>query len=246
MWRSRVAVVALVSCVCSAVVAAQTPPITNMDAAAAAMRSGTAAPPAAAVDYVLAHMRAARADMLLTASLAALQLKRVEDAGFLFYAGQLRSRMDQQRFPPEGKGGSSPAVAIGALQAVIGAEVNAAVMSDAQVLSRTLDRIEAWDVTTVDGYEPGWKYTNALPAGEAAKVSQSVKAEYLQTGRNVATLLGIPEYVAARREFDEAGEGDLSTDAKLDASLDRQKKALARMCAIEKKMNIVLMCRDAK
>jgi hypothetical protein len=245
MWHIRVAIVALVSCVCNVVVGAQTRPVTSIDAAAAALETGSAAP-VAAVDYVLAHMSAARADVLLTASLAALQLNRVEDAGFLFYAGQLRSRIDQQRFPPEGEGGSSPAVAIGALQAMLGAEVNAAVMRDTKVLARTLDRIQAWDVATVDGYDPGWAYTKALPAGAAAKVSQSVKAEYLRDGRNVLSLLGVPEYVAAQREFEEAGEGDLSTNAKLTASLDRQEKALERMCAIEKKMNIVLMCGTAK
>jgi hypothetical protein len=245
MWHTRIAVVALVSCVCSGVVGAQTRPVTSIDGAVAALGSGNAAP-VEAVDYVLAHMSAARADVLLTASLAALQLKRVEDAGFLFYAGQLRSRMDQQRFPPKGEGGSSPAVAIGALQAVLGAEVNAAVMRDTKVLARTLDRIEAWDVATVDGYDPGWEYTKALPAGAAAKVSQSVKAEYLRNGRNVLSLLGVPEYVAAQRELEEAGEGDLSTQAKLTASLDRQEKALERMCAIEKKMNIILMCGSAK
>jgi len=246
MWHTRMAVLALVSCVWSVVVGAQTQPLTSMDAAVAAMQSGSAAPVAGAVDYVLAHVRAARADVLLRASLAALQLKRVEDAGFLFYAGQLRSRMDQQRFPPEGEGGSSPAVAIGALQTVVGEEVNAAVMGDTKMLARTLDRIETWDVTTVDAYDPGWAYTKALPAGEAAKVSQSVKAEYLRTGRGVLTLLGIPEYVAARREFEEAGEGDLSSQAKLNASLERQEKALARLCAIEKKMNVILMCGTAQ
>ena len=87
------------------------------------------------------------------------------------------------------------------------AKVNAALMSDTNVLARTLDRIEAWDVTTVDGYDPGWAYTKALPAGEAAKVSKEAKAEYLHSGGHVPSLLGIPEYVAARRELEEAGEG---------------------------------------
>src|SRR5262245_44249996 len=64
-----------------------------------------------AVDFVLAHLAAAPASVMYVASARGLELGRLEDAGFLYYAAQLRARFDLKRFPPVDKGGDSPGVA---------------------------------------------------------------------------------------------------------------------------------------
>ena len=45
---------------------------------------------------------------------------RIEDAGFLFYAGQFRAAVDMEVFDPVGVGGNSPAALLGSLTATLG------------------------------------------------------------------------------------------------------------------------------
>lgn len=217
--------------------------ITSMDAAIKVLESGPRDRAGEALDYVSGNLDRARADVLLMASMAALSLKRLEDAGFLFYAGQLRTRVDQQRFPAVGKGGSDPAVAIGALMQIIGAEINPAIMRDPATFAAVLDRLEKWNADTAPGYDPGWTYANAPSAAEAAKIIETVRAEYLRGGRGALSLVKVPEYLAALRESEDAMEGDLSDETKLKAALERHEKALARMCEIERKMKVEGVCR---
>jgi hypothetical protein len=244
MWQSRTAMIVVVSAICGATLLAQPrSPLTSMTAALAELESDTGSRAGEALDYVLAHLDMASAEVLLTASIGALQLKRIEDAGFLFYAGQLRSRVDQQRFPPVGKGGDSPAVAIGALQQIIGAEINPAIMREPATFAAVLNRLEAWDTNTARGYDPGWAFAKASSAAEARKVTDTVKAEYLRGGKDVLALITIPEYLSALRESQDAGQGDLTDETKVKAALERQRKALERLCEIEKKMKIAGLCR---
>lgn len=60
--------------------------------------------------------------------------------------------------------------------------------------------------------------------------------------RHALRLIKIPEYLAALRESEDASEGDLTDETKLKAALERHRKAMDRMCAIEKKMKIELLC----
>jgi hypothetical protein len=52
---------------------------------------------------------------MYVATARSLDLGRLEDAGFLYYAAQLRARFDLKRFPPVDKGGDSPGVALAAV-----------------------------------------------------------------------------------------------------------------------------------
>jgi hypothetical protein len=115
-------------------------------------------------------------------------------------------------------------------------------MRDPKTLAAVLDRVEAWDVSVGRGYDPGWTYAKALPATEADTASKTVKDQYLRDGRAVVSLLNIPEYLAALRESEDASAGDLSDEQKLKAALERHRRAQERMCAIETKMKVALMC----
>jgi len=243
MGHVRTAAIVLVSAIFGvSLPAQQSPPITSMGAVTAALDAGTADRAAEALDYVLRNLNMANAEVLLTVSMAAAEVNRLEDAGFFFYAGQLRSRVDQQRFPPVGKGGNSPAVAIGALLQMIGAGINPAIMREPKLFAAVLDRLEAWDADTARGYDPGWEYAKALSPAEAKNVSDAVKAEYLRGGRGVQSLVNIPEYVAALRDAQDATQGDLSDETKVKAALERQRTAQERMCEIEKKMKVEGLC----
>ena len=108
-----------------------------------------------AADYVLAHATTTSAIHLLEAGLAEFRLGRLEDAAFLFFAGKLRGRIDQECFPPVGEGGDSPGVALGALGFQIGAAVNPAIMREPSSYKAVIERLHAWDPELAPGYDPG-------------------------------------------------------------------------------------------
>src|SRR5258708_18495485 len=91
---------------------------------------GTPAEQQRAFEFVLAHPGATSSVYLLLAASRGLELGHLEDAGFLFYAAQLRSRFDLKVFPPVGTGGDSPGVALAALNQEIGTAVNPALMRE--------------------------------------------------------------------------------------------------------------------
>ena len=110
-----------------------------------------------AVDFVLAHTTGAPAALLYVAAARSLDLGRLEDAGFLYYAGQLRTRLDLKRFPPVDEGGDSPGVALAALSQQVGSVVNPAVMREPRVFKAVIDKVRAFDLETAPGYDPGWE-----------------------------------------------------------------------------------------
>ena len=83
-WSIKVAAIVLTSFICGGALAAQQrPPFTSLGAAVAELETGGAERGPEALEYVLANLNLARADVLLTVAMGALQLKRTEDAGFL-------------------------------------------------------------------------------------------------------------------------------------------------------------------
>ena len=150
-----------------------------------------------AVDFVLAHTAGAQAAPLYVAAIRSLELGRLEDAGFLYYTAQLRTRLDLKRFPPIHEGGDSPGVALAALSQQVGSVVNPAVMREPRVFKAVIDKVRAFDLETAPGYDPGWEFAGAPPPAEARALSASVKQEYLKPAEGLVTLLNTPEYFEA-------------------------------------------------
>lgn len=178
-------------------------PASDMDRALAQLQ-GTPREQKQAIDFVLAHPADTQAATLYVAAARSLELGRLEDAGFLYYAGQLRTRFDLKRFPPVGQGGDSPGVALGALSQQVGSVVNPAVMREPRVFKAVIDKVRALDLETPPGYDPGWEFAGTPAPAEARALSASVKQEYLKPAEGLVTLLNTPEYFDAWKVVQDA------------------------------------------
>jgi len=178
-------------------------PASDMDRAMVQLQ-GTPAEQKTAVDHVLTHATAAPAPLMYLAAARSLDLGRLGDAGFLYYAAQLRARFDLKRFPPVDKGGDSPAVALSALSYQVGSAVNPAVMREPVVFKTVIEKVRAWDVTPPPGYDPGWTYATPSPPADARALAASVKADYLRPAEGLVTLLNTPEYFTAWKTVQDA------------------------------------------
>ncbi len=149
-----------------------------------------------AVRLVLENSAQADAATMFIASLNANSLGQLEDAGFLFYAAQMRAVFDMKRF----KGGNTPGgvgAAFGALRNQIGEVINPAIVRNPKVYAKIVERLENWDMTTPKDYKPGWDTQGQVPGVEKAAVVREIKEGPLKGMRPMAKLLQDPEYFAA-------------------------------------------------
>lgn len=152
-----------------------------------------------AVNTVLANTEKADAATLFIASLNANGLGLLEDAGFLFYAAQMRAAFDTQRFEG-GDIAGGPAAAFGALRHQIGEIINPAIVRDPNAYSAIVERLEQWDLTTTEDYKPGWESGGKrVSEAEETAMIKKIKEGPLKGMRPLAKLLQYPEYFSAFR-----------------------------------------------
>ncbi len=150
------------------------------------------------IDKIIDASENLPAAALFTAAAGAMQEKRIEDGGFLFYAGQIRRRTDQIYFPAEGKGGNSPQVLFGALNQVIGQAINPQVMENPAVFERIYGRLKDWRPNVGEDYKPEYSFAERKTEDEAARAAvEKGRAEFLEIMRGNVLLLKDPEYFAA-------------------------------------------------
>ncbi len=166
------------------------------------LSSGSPEERRAALSTVLAQTGSAPALLLFAASARALEEKRLDDAGFLFYAAQIRARVDQDRFPPRDR--SSATDDLAAVGQQVGAAVTPALVREPAAFRKVVERLRDWDAQTVAGYEPGWPHGPAAAGTDASAYAAGVKDEYLAPAEDLATLLDDAEYAAAFRTVQDA------------------------------------------
>lgn len=209
----------------------------DMDKALAQLES--AASPADATPpmlYILAHSQEAPAMHLFVASAVAMSVERIEDAAFLFYAGQMRTRYDLAGFPPKGTGGDSPGVALGAISHQLGAEVNPAIMRRPAAFAKVVTRVQAWIPATPAGYMPGWEYTSVQEAAAKRQLDEH-RASFSKQFGAMATLLNDPQYFAAFKvlqDFNFATYEQMQEPKRV----KEKKAAEQKMLSIEKQRDI--------
>jgi len=206
-----------------------------LDKALAGLQAAKSATEAAPhLEYVLAHAQEAPAPHMFIASAAALSSNRLQDAGYLFYAAQLRGRYDMARFPPKGKGADSPAAILGALSQQIGTVVNPAVMREPKTFADVVNRVAKWTPITAGGYSPTWEYTAADPVA-GKKVFDTQRAAFIKQVGGLSTLLNDPQYFAA---FKVLQDYNMSEKKPGPAQEKAKTAAIDTMSAIEKKRDI--------
>jgi hypothetical protein len=109
--------------------------------------TGTPAALNAVLDAMAADSSLVGPMQLFLASSTALRLVRVEDAGFFFYAAQVRAAFDFERFDVSARAdGNNAATYLGFLRETIGEQVNPAIMREPAKFAAVVTRLERWEV----------------------------------------------------------------------------------------------------
>jgi hypothetical protein len=233
---TRSAIVALFVLTALPLFAAERKP-SEMDKALA--RIEAAAKPADATApmlFIMAHAQEAPALPLFLSSVVALADDRLEDAAFLFYAGQMRTRYDLTRFPPKASGGDSPGVALGALSQQLGAEINPTIMREPASFAKVVARVETWAPAIPADYDPGWEYT-AVQDVDAKRQFTENRAAFVKQFGGLSTLLNDPEYFAAFTAIQEYNFSPYEEQQNPER-MKEKKAAEEKMLAIETKKGI--------
>lgn len=127
----------------------------------------------------------------------AYEQNRIEDSGFLFYAGRFRANFDMACFPPTGRGGDDPGVAIAAISETLGSVINPAVTGDPRVLAKVLERLKHWAPKVPKDYQPGYAFSIRKSEKEAYNATQANRSSFFSHMEDFNALLNDPEYLAA-------------------------------------------------
>ncbi|NQT14590.1 MAG: hypothetical protein HQ582_17670 [Planctomycetes bacterium] len=134
--------------------------------------------------------------LLFHAALVAFADKRLEDSGFLFYAGQLRAGFDRACFPPKGTGGSSPFLAYAVVRSMFGSAINPAVTAEPKTFERSLARLEDWTPKAPKDYHPGYEFTERRSEEDVHEAVKAARTEFMAGMSGLAVLLNDMEYFA--------------------------------------------------
>jgi hypothetical protein len=146
------------------------------------------------IDDVLEKSDSSTSTEMFLAAAAAYQAKRYEDAGFLFYTAQIRSRTDLNTFRPRKTGSGNPVVLISALNVKLGEVINPALMRQPDIFANVIARIEDWQPSYDDSYTPGWKFSERKAVKKSAALADKTKQSFLQSMQPLSKLLLDPEY----------------------------------------------------
>jgi TonB family protein len=199
--------------------------------------TGTEAALARVIDAMAADSSLVGPMQLFLASNTALRLGRVEDAAFFFYAAQIRTAFDVERFdvPPRADGNNA-ATYLGFLRHTIGEQVNPAIMRDPAAFAAVVGRLERWEpVPSPQAYYP--EFPNAapkLPRAQWVASGAAIKERFLtEFGRRTRTLLADREFFAA---FIAVQTISLGTAPPAPGDDARLAQALERMAAAESRL----------
>lgn len=177
---------------------------------------------------VLARTDTAETTALLLAANSALKLKRIDDAGFLYNAAQVRHTQDLARFPP--LDAERPWLQrIDALRVDTGKQVSSALLDTPKAYGRVAKRLASWRCETRQDYLPAWRSRHQRAAGDCQALSRE-RASALQ---DIATLMDIPSYAEAARLARYYLNGSASVRA-LPGLKEQYRDALAEMQRIER------------
>lgn len=144
---------------------------------------------AAALAEILESPGSVDAVSLLFASSVAIEKGQLEDAGYLFYLGQLRGKADLASLPPVDVGGNSPEVLLGALHEQIGMRINPPLTRDRRAYAFVLERMRSSKPDYGPTYSPGWKFKTRVASPEAEATFFELRSSLLEHMTKMKTLL---------------------------------------------------------
>ncbi len=176
--------------------------------------------------------------LLFFSAQTAFSLNRLEDAGFLFYAAQLRASFDFSRYDIPGTPETGDTARyLSFLRKTIGHNVNSAIMLQPKQFSAAMDRLERWTVVpSPRAYYP--EFANAAgfktPAAKWPAMAATLKGRFmLEFGRKQARLLQDAQYFEAFKIVQAMNLGRIPDTP---ANRARFQKANEEMAAAEKRL----------
>ncbi|HVU87541.1 MAG TPA: hypothetical protein VHD36_09475 [Pirellulales bacterium] len=131
---------------------------------------------------------------------AAAAARSTEEAGFLFFAAQVRFEIDKQVFPPLKTGGDSPGTLQSALSMSVGTRVAPALKNDARAQAKAAQLLDKWKPYLGEDYEPGWEHKPRMGQPAATALVTRVHQKAIKVLTPNTKLLENAEYVRLTKE----------------------------------------------
>jgi hypothetical protein len=192
----------------------------------------------ALVDALVADTSLVSPMLLFMASNTAMRLGRIEQAGFLFYAAQIRAAFDFDRYEISARpDGNNAATYLAFLKETTGMTVNPALMREPAQFAAVIARLETWEVVPAAGaHYPEFEEAKGfkLPRERWAARGREIREDFLaKFGRRMAKLLADPDYAAAVRFVQDVNAGRIeendSSRRQMQANREKMAAAEARM-----------------
>lgn len=145
----------------------------------------------------------ANAVQLILAATSSHGAGDIEEAGFLFYAAQIRYKIDKEVYPPIGKGGNSPGVLVGALASSAKQVILPALNGDPTASANVIKRLTKWTPKFIEEYDPGWKYKERLNDKESQAILVEVFDSITSSLQQKSRLLSNEKYQAFSNQVGE-------------------------------------------
>ena len=186
----------------------------------------------ALVDAFVADASLASPMLLFMASNTAMRLGQIEQAGFLYYAAQIRMAFDFDRYEISPRpDGNNAATYLAFLKETTGMSVNPAVMREPKQFAAVIARLERWEVVPAAGtYYPGFEEAKGfkLPRDGWAARGRKIREDFLaKFGRRMMQLLADPHYVAALRYVQDVNAGKIDENDKTRALMQAHRETMA-------------------
>jgi ankyrin repeat protein len=134
----------------------------------------------------------------------ALSGNRPVDAGFFFFAAQVRFQIDREVFPPAETGGNSPGILKAALSATMGPAILLALVGEPDGYPTVAERLARRSPSIAQDYDPGWKYDDRLDEATASAIVKEKLDAALESLRAKARLYGDAEYRRLAKRLQES------------------------------------------
>lgn len=149
---------------------------------------------------------------LYLAANTAFRLNMLSDAGFLFYAAQIRKAFDTKRFNLAPANGNNVITYLAFLNQTIGQNINPALMSSPSDFGKAIDKISAWNPAPESNANyPKKEFGIAvIPAKDWQTLGNSLKQDFLSSfGLKMKNFLADPKNAAAFKTVQDYNFGKL-------------------------------------
>lgn len=158
--------------------------------------TGDAQAQKAIVDQFVKDNSASDSVYLYMAANTAFKIDDIKDAGFLFFAAQVRKAFDYKRYGLGDADGNNVQTYIGFLNQTVGQQINPAITHDPATFSAAVSMLESWNVIPTDDtiYKQNGYGAYAVSQAQWADLANTAKSDYLKNyGYKIRDFINVPK-----------------------------------------------------